>query len=257
MTARTRLGFLLGASALGLVLIGGAPQALRHVDSFRVRRVEVRGTHYLAPHQVLQASGITRSANVFDSPTSWRTALEQHPLIARARIQRLLPSTIRVLIEEAEPLALLVGGSAGGNVVSMRPVTVEGEVLPLDPTTVDLDLPVVSVPAPGPLPAPPARIADVRVLAVLRLLVQMRRAEPTLFGWISDAEPVRNDVRIRLRAPAGAEVLLPDTPDDLQLRRLRLTLSDLTARQDINRLLRIDARYPDQIVVALSPTEAN
>jgi cell division protein FtsQ len=250
MTPRVRLAVLLCASALGIALLGAAPSALRHIDSFGVRRVEVRGTRYLAPHQVLQASGITRSANIFDDPESWQSALERHPLIARARIQRLLPGTIRVWIDESEPIALVSGVGAGAE--SMRPVTVAGELLPLDPATVDLDLPVISAPA----PTPPATIADARVLAVLRLFVHLQRAEPALFGWISDAEPGPNDVRIRLRSPAGAEVLLPDVPDDLQLRRLRLTLADLTARLDIQRLLRIDARYPDQIVVALSPTAA-
>ena len=77
-----------------------------------------------------------------------------------------------------------------------------------------------------------------------------------MYGWISDAEPMGGAVRARLRSPAGAIVLLPRDATPKQLRELRTTLADLAAKQDIDRLIRIDARYRDQIVVALTPTAA-
>jgi hypothetical protein len=60
-----------------------------------------------------------------------------------------------------------------------------------------------------------------------------------------------------LRAPAGAEALIPTSAEPLQLRKLRLTLADLSARHDIGRMLRIDARFRDQIVVTLTSTAAS
>jgi cell division protein FtsQ len=261
----------LAGVALALGLVATAPSALQRMDGFRVRRVEVRGTRYLAPHEALQASGITRQSNIFQNFAPWRDSLERHPLIARARVERALPGTIRLLITEVEPIALVLGlaGSAG----ELRAVTADGTVLPLDPTSIDLNLPVVSAPAPTAPPtskatanskaaqkstaAPASKITNARVLAALRLLERIRQAEPVLFGWISDTEPAGSAVRIRLRTPAGAEALLPAEPDAVQLRKLRLTLATLAASQDIDRLLRIDARFRDQIVVALTPTAAS
>jgi hypothetical protein len=79
-----------------------------------------------------------------------------------------------------------------------------------------------------------------------------------MYGWISEVQAVGpNEVIIRLRSPAGVEAVLPAEPDAARLRQLRLTLADLTARQDMQRLLRIDARYRDQIVVALTPKAAS
>jgi hypothetical protein len=74
-----------------------------------------------------------------------------------------------------------------------------------------------------------------------------------MYGWISDAELLpRGGVRIRLRSPAGAQALIPLEPQPTRLRQLRVTLADLAARQDISRLVHIDARYNDQIVVRLT-----
>src|SRR5918996_4954419 len=83
-----------------------APELLRRFDSFRVDRVEIRGTRYLAPYDALVQSGITRKSNVFDDFEPWRQRLLKHALIIDASIERQLPGTVRVEITETEPLAL-------------------------------------------------------------------------------------------------------------------------------------------------------
>ena len=76
--------------ALFVIAIAVAPHALRRMDTFSVRKVEVRGTRYLAPHEALKASRITRSSNIFDDFRPWRDSLERHPLIVSARIRALM-----------------------------------------------------------------------------------------------------------------------------------------------------------------------
>ena len=220
---------------------GGAiatPHALRSMVSFEVRRVEVRGTRYLAPHEALRASGITRASNVFQDYSAWRSALERLALVDSVVIERELPGTLRLTIAEAEPIALLAR-------TELQALNVEGELLPIDPTRVDLDLPVIS-----------ASEVDEDTRSALRTLAAIKKAEPAMYGWVSDVEPMGTGIRVRLRSPVGAEALLPPNPGALQLRELRLTLADLAARQEISRLVRIDARYRDQIVVRLSRTAA-
>ncbi|MGH8311116.1 MAG: cell division protein FtsQ/DivIB, partial [Steroidobacteraceae bacterium] len=202
------------ALAVGCItaLIGATTPMLRRLDVFRVRRVEVVGTRYLMPHEALRASGIARASNVFDDPAPWRRSLEQHPLIKRSRIERQLPGTIRLVITEAEPIALIAAPE-------LRVITAEGELLPVDPTEVDFDLPVIAArvrPEKG-------WVSEPRVLTVLKVLARVRAADAAMFGWISDVEPARAGVRIRLRSPVGAEALLTDAPDAAQLRTLRLT----------------------------------
>lgn len=237
---KTRALVLLTALTIVSLIGAGvsAPRALRRMDSFRVRRVEVSGTRYLSPHDALRASGIGRKSNVFDDFAVWARALENLSSVTSVQIERKLPSTIVISIVEAEPVALWADGL-------IKPVNAAGEVLPLDPSKVDLDLPVITSTAAQPLSR-----------AVLSTLLLVQRHEPAMYGWISDAQAVPSGVSVRLRAPAGAVVLLPTNPQPATLRELRTTLADLAARQDITRLIRIDARFRDQIVVALSPTAA-
>ena len=243
------------ACSVILILGAAAPRGLRRMDSFRVRRVEVRGTHFLPPHQALSATGITRASNVFDDFTPWRDSLVKHPLVNGARIERELPGTIRIFVEEAEPIAMLAdkpgaGVGVGASVTALVPVSVSGEQLPIDPSSIDLDLPIVF--APTPTPTTPSDSAPAYA-PVLRVLAAIKAFEPAMYGWISDAELVSGlGVRVRLRSPAGAQAMIPLEPQPARLRQLRLTLADLAGRQDISRLARIDARFQDQIVVTLT-----
>jgi hypothetical protein len=249
------LALLLGAAA-------AAPSGLRRMESFRVRHVEVRGTHYLPPHEALSATGITLASSVFDDFAPWRDSLERHPLVKSAILERELPGTIRIFIEETAPIALIAAGAggggggganrdadgvadAGGRVGELVPINAAGDILPIDPSLIDLDLPIIAVPASASASASPLQ-------TVLRVLTAIKAAEPAMYGWISDAEPAGNAVRIHLRSPARAVALIPNDPEPAQLRKLRLTLADLAARQDITRLIRIDARYHDQVVVTLA-----
>ena len=237
------------ASAVILILGAAAPRGLRRMESFRVRRVEVRGTHFLPPHQALSATGITRASNVFDDFNPWRDSLVKHPLVNSARIEREFPGTIRIFVEEAEPIAMLAqggGGGVGASVTALVPVSVSGELLPIDPSSIDLDLPIVFAP-------PSDSTAEPAYAPVLRVLAAIKAFEPAMYGWISDAELVGGlAVRVRLRSPAGAQAVIPLEPQAARLRQLRLTLADLAARQDITRLAHIDARFQDQIVVTLT-----
>ena len=106
--------------------------------------------------------------------------------------------------------------------------------------------------------APASKVGAARIGTALDVLQRVRAAEPVMYGWISEVQPVgAGEVILRLRAPAGLEARLPASPGSAGLRLLRTALADLAAKHDLNRLLRIDARYSDQIVVALTPKATN
>lgn len=246
MTVRSRVLAVFAVAALGTGLAAGAPQLLRGVDAFRIRRVEVRGTHFLAPHDALAQSGIDSTWNVFDDFEPARRALEDHPLIADVRIEPHVPGTVRIYIQEAEPIAFVA-------TPELRPVDRSGRVLPVKPGLAPLDLPVVATrvsPADGRIVEPP-------VLALLSVLDGIQRQEPMLFDWISEAEPAPGTgIRLLLRSPERATALVSDDPQNLRLKELRIALADLAARGELDRLSRVDARWGGQIVVSLTSTAA-
>ena len=225
------------------VFTGGsaaAPLALQRVDAFAVRRVAVVGTRYLAAEDAVAASGITRADNVFEKSARWEKRLLRHPLVAAVRIDRQLPGTVVLRVTESEPIALVA-------MPDLRPVDARGRVLPIAPTHA-LDLPVIG----GVQRAVKGRIADAHARAVIAALARLRAAEPELVARVSEAHATDGTaMRLALRNPLHAEVLLPLAGDSLSPRQVRLALADLTARGELPVLRRVDARYTDQVVVSL------
>jgi hypothetical protein len=114
------------------------------------------------------------------------------------------------------------------------------------------------------------QVLDSATLRSVAVLDRLQELEPVLAPWVSEATPLRDGVRLVLRGPANAEVLLPFDVDAARLRQLRVTLADLagspaavasaavaavptdtTATPGLGRVTRIDVRYREQVVVSL------
>lgn len=241
---RIWIAVLVGVAGV-IALLTQAPLLLRHLEAFRVERVEILGTRHLAPHEALAASGITRLSSIFDDPEVWRAALLRHPLVAAVEIERRLPATIVVRILEVEPVALV-------RTPELRAVDHEARVLPIDPTAAELDLPVIGVTT---AVAADERVADSVAVSLVEAAVRLRRIAPELAERVSELAPAPGgDVRLWLRQPARTEVLLSRGFDPVRLEQLGLTVADLERRAELPMVRRIDVRYRDQIVVALSPS---
>jgi len=226
-----------------------APEALRSVDEFRVTQVVVHGASHLEPGDVLTMSGIGPASSVFDDVGPWRSALLAHPLVLDARIERELPGTIEIFIEETTPIAF-------APTPELRPVDARGNVLPVRRGHTPLDLPVIAAGArlaaldsTGVHPAAQGftRIVDEPTLALLAALVVIRARDPVLEAAISEMAPLPGGgLRLTLRRPAGTQILLATPVDAARLRMVAMTLAHLgeSAGQS-----RIDARFDEQVVV--------
>lgn len=241
MSGRRRW-LVLGALALLLTATAaGAPNVLRRWDAFAVEHVEVRGTRYLPAYDALLQSGITRESNVFDDFEPWRAKLLQHPLVLDAAIERHLPNTIRVAITESEPVVL-------ARTPELVPVDARGRALPIDPSSVDLDVPLLGMEA---RPNAKGEFADPAARQVIDVLAVLQRRNTKLYSWVSEAGQMRDGVRLELRSPAGAQALVSRNAQALRLNELQIALADLAVRGELSRLRTIDARFHDQIVVEL------
>lgn len=232
---------VLVAIVAGLVLLSQTPRLLRHLSAFRVERVEVMGTRYLAPHEALEASGITRVSSIFDDPDPWREALLAHPMIAAVEIERRLPSTILVRLAEVEPVALV-------RTPELRAVDAAARVLPIAPTDGGLDLPVIGIAT----AVEEGRVADTLAVALVDVTVRLWRLAPGIAERVSEIAPGPGGaVRLWLRDPAGVEVLLARELDPDRLAQLRATMTELESRAELSAVRRIDVRFRDQVVVSL------
>src|SRR5690606_23699638 len=234
---------LVGLAAL-IGAFAEAPRLLRRMDAFRVERVEVVGVRYLAPDAVIETAGIAEGSSIFDDPSPWRDALLAHPMVADVRFGRRLPGTLVVEVVEVDPVAL-------ARTPELAAVDAAARILPVEPGRGELDLPVLAVRADV---GADGRLSDAAA-ALVESYLRIRSQDAAIAARISELGPGLEEggVRLILREPSGCEVLLAAGADALRLAQLRLTLADLEAKAEAERVRRIDLRFRDQVVVSLDP----
>lgn len=235
-------------------MAASAPAVFRRMDAFRVQTVEVTGTHYLSPEAALALSGITDSTSVFDDTDDWADRLRSERLIADAEVHRRLPGTLRIEVTETEPVALV-------RTPELRPVDAYGRLLPISAAGADLDVPVLA----DATEINDDSAADERTVRLIRGLLTVRAYDAGLADDISEiAEAHGGGLRMVLREPENAELLLPDPPDAMTLQQVLLAFEHMRAEApdaagmtSYDRLTRIDARYEDELFVSTRPARAN
>lgn len=204
---------------------------LGSLDFFRVRRVEVTGARYASPDEIVSRLRIDSSASVWDDVSPLEERVRLHPSVRDVRIVRRLPGTIVVEVTENPPVALVQAGSAKGGLVA---VDQSGRTLPIDPTSTDVDLPVLRV----------------RDTLALRLLGEIREALPGLFARIGDvSRTARGDLAIRLTEPVARLVLAPADVSIDRLAEIIPVEADLDRRKAP--AVELDLRYKDQVIARL------
>ncbi len=198
---------------------------LRSMDFFRVRRVEIEGLRYAAPDEIVSRLRVDTLASIWDDMAPLEARVQEHAQVRAVRIRRKLPGTLVVVVTENPPVALV--NTPQGLVVT----DAEGDSLPVDPTTMDVDLPVL------------AR----HDALLLRLLAETQAEEPALFARVSEAR----------RAGRGEIVLeLPEfqilADSAVTVARLSEVLPvELDATRRNWRPRELDLRYRDQVIVRL------
>jgi cell division septal protein FtsQ len=213
---------VLGTILTAVLLWYGAPQLLRRLEFFQIRRVEIAGLQYLAPSKVIAALDLNPRSSVFDDLLAAGSGVRALPGIQSAVVRRRLPGTLEIVVEEAVPVALAPRGAG------LALLDSTGQVLPYDPAVTAPDL-------------PNAARAD-RVVA--GVLASVREHDPVLFGRIGAAWRQGDDVVLDLdgrRIWFGSAV----TAEDIR--------AVMAVAQDLARLGRkyqeLDGRFAGQVIV--------
>jgi cell division protein FtsQ len=222
------------ATGLATLIVIASPwwglAALRHLDFFRVRRVEIDGARYVSPDEIVSRLRIDTTQSLFDDVGPLEKRVRQHPSVRDVRIERKLPGTLVVRITENLPVAFVQAASG------LVAVDATGRSLPVDPATADVDLPVMAV----------------RDTLALRVLGEVRERAPALFARIGEVRrvPLGSSFYLLFRltesptnlahdvlasGDVGADRLSDIVPveQDLARRRLRATELDLRFRDQV------------------------
>jgi cell division septal protein FtsQ len=202
-----------------------APLFLRRLDFFRVRRLEIVGTRYIATSDIVARASVDTMRSVWDPTGPIAGRVKAHPGVEAVEVTRKLPATLVITVIERQPVALVPGPQG------FRAYDARGNVLPVDLTRGVVDAPVL------------AR-ADT---AVLRLLGDMRATLPALYRRVSEVRRVgANEVLFQL-AEAPVRALLSVTLGDLN--QIQAVEDDL--RRRAVRVAELDLRYSGQIIARL------
>ncbi|MFQ6091143.1 MAG: cell division protein FtsQ/DivIB [bacterium] len=227
--------------ALGLVALLGheVHRWALQTPIFELKRITVRGNHLVSEETVLGLARIEPRCNLFRIDVGEiRERLAENCFVRRAEVQRRLPSSLVISIEERKPVALLE--SDGGTVDE------EGVLLhPLSPEQWP-GLPVLSGVDLGdeecgePLQSEKVRWA----ISFIRAMAEMRPSPPFGIGELD-----LSDIRHPLLYPAakGVPVRIGGAGCLSRLASLPVVLADME-RKGIEAEY-IDARFLGQIIV--------
>jgi cell division protein FtsQ len=202
-----------------------APLLMRRMDYFRVRRVEIVGARYVAPSDILAKLHVDTTASVWDPTSALVARVASHPEIQHVAVHRKLPGTLVIEVTERVPVAL--APVPGG----LRVYDERGVALPIDPTRVDVDVPVL-------------REHDV---ALIRLLSRIKRRMPAFYARISEVRRTGRDDLILELEKEPVRVM-----QDVSIERLAevAPVEEDLARKQL-RVAEIDLRFKDQVIARL------
>lgn len=220
---------LLVIAALGVVAAGWVtgPSALRKLDFFRVRRIEVHGARHVEPSMVVAALGLDRAASVYDDLDALAVRAAELPGIAEADVGRRLPGTLEIRLVEEAPVALAPGDGM------LRMVGSDGEVLPFDPAHSAPDLPVAFAPD----------------SALGALLARLRATDRALFEQIGAVRRRKHDIVLEI---GGRRILVMPDASAEEIHAVIAVAQDL-ARKGRN-YAELDGRFAGKVFVRRQAT---
>jgi cell division protein FtsQ len=248
---RRRRGLLrpAGLGLLGAVALSATALAVMAVDPYgrlaamwdgaaeiaasgglQVQDVLVEGMHNTPPELVREALSVRRGDPILSFDPHWaKEQLEQIAWVEHAHVERLLPGTIKVRLEERQPFA--IWQREGKFSVIDR----EGKVVATE-----------NVGAFGRLPLIVGAGADRAAAPMVDALRGAPEVQERVHALVRVSER-----RWNLRLRNGADVLLPEGQEAAAITRL----AELQAKQGLmdRPLVAIDLRLPDKLVLRLPP----
>ncbi len=209
-----------------IVMLVAISVGVRHVSFFRVRQVELVGVRYHVPREIIAELGLIPGQSLFAPAGEIEQRAMQIPGITGARIERRIPGTLRVVLQERIPIAFAPGPS--GLVV----LDADARPLAYDPAATGLDLPLVEQ-------------GDSLLVRTLDAL----RTTDSAFYW--DVDVARRGGGNSVVLELGQElVILKSVPTVREIAAIGAVRQHLSSQQ--RGFEQLDARFDHKVFVRLS-----
>lgn len=235
---RRRMLFIGGAVLVCALSPAWGPRVLRTVPAFGVTGIDVVGARFVDEGEARALAAVAPGTSVWDDHAEAEARLASHPLIEEARIRRQGMNRLRFELHEVRPVALV-------SAPALEPVDGQGVLLPIDPALHGLDLPILFGATVGG-----GRVTDEDSRRTLAVLDRLDRLSPDFVHRVSEVERTSGDA-VELRLLRGSHVdrlVLPLEEAELAFLRAE---DAIRACADRGRVVSVDARFRDQVVVEL------
>lgn len=240
---------ILSASAALLVPLLARPveRVLGALPPFRAGGIEISGYLYLSPEEIRAQIPVREGTSLLEiDPAKIEEALRLYPRIEDARVSR-APGRLRVEIRERRTFLLVNAGT-------LLELDRTGTILSPLARGLVADRPVLSG-VPFPTVKPGAHVTSARLGDVLRLVSLLEAPE---VGLVSDISEIisedRNRVVLRTSRDQIPIYVDPERVTLPAMRALGAALRDVRERD--RRVLAVDTRYRDQVVVRCAPGDS-
>jgi cell division protein FtsQ len=234
-----KFGFLgLTVLALGLVVAANYWKS-----DLKVKRVTIEGNRIVETAELMQLIKIPKNTQLQEIDlTAVRRDIMSHHFIKDAVVERDLPATLRVTVNERVPLAII-------NSSEILYLDDDGVVLPHSISKQLFDLPVLSGLPEGLGITPGATLKNADVQEALKILACTKLVNKDLYHLISEVR-LRNGGDIVLYASEwGVPIIFGRGEIPSKLVRLETFWNDVVRARGSDNLQYVDLRFDDQVVV--------
>lgn len=236
---KTKFGlFGLLVLALGLVVLANVWKS-----DLKVKRVTIEGNRIVETAEIMQLIKVPKNSQLQDVDLmSVRRDILSHHFIKDVVVERDLPATLRVTIQERIPLAII-------NAAEILYLDEDGVVLPHSVSKLLIDLPVLTgMQGEGRL-SPGATLKQADIQEALKILASSKAVSKDLYHMISEVR-LRNGGDIVLyTAERGVPVIFGRGEIASKLVRLEAFWNEVVREQGSENLQYVDLRFEDQVVV--------
>ncbi len=215
-------------------------------SSLKVAHVMLTGNRIVDANELFQLANVRHGSLIYDIDLKEiQKNLLSHYYIKDAIVERNLPSTIQLTVEERTPIALV-----------NRPDAVyldeDGVILPHSVSKALFDLPILTGVRLGPSMTYGSVVQDSDAREALQILTAARLVSSELYHLISEIQ-IRNghDV-VMYTAEGGVPVIFGEGNVADKLVRLDAFWNDVIRARGLQSLQYVDLRYDDQVVARWS-----
>lgn len=218
-------------------------------SSLRAKQVVVRGVVYVEKNQVVQLAEVAPGTPLYEVDlTKVQRNVMSHYFIRRATVERDLPNTIRITVEERQPLAIVVDEK-------LSYLDDEGVVLPSAVSKAVMDLPVVSGVAKSVSLKPGLTVDNADVREALQVLALLKSSNREMYHRISEVQLRNGGDMVLLSAESGVPIIFGHGDVADKVARLEAFWAAEVANRGTQLLQYIDLRYADQVVARWTPSD--